>query len=129
MKENGITLNDNGKKIELDDYLFGKAKTDKHTKKTDGKIEKSYFSKSIVWLYEKIRSEIISQKVHDFEAMIRTKDDTENDLKVFNETHIEKIVFYSCRHTFQTLLATKYKGLSILINYFMGHKPQQKNAC
>ena len=37
----------------------------------------------------------------------------------------KRIVFYSLRHTFQTLLATKYKGQTLLIDYFMGHKPQQ----
>jgi integrase len=125
MKESLNTFEESEKKIELDDYLFGKAKTNKHTKKVDGQLEARNFSKAIVWLYGKIRSEKILQNEGYIEAISRTKEDTEKDLKIFNETHIEKIVFYSCRHTFQTLLATKYKGQSILIDYFAGHKPQQ----
>jgi len=49
-----------------------------------------------------------------------------NNKGLEREMKEKNITFYSLRHTFQTLLATKYKDQTLLIDYFMGHKPQQK---
>jgi hypothetical protein len=36
----------------------------------------------------------------------------------------KNVVFYSLRHTFETMLGIKYPQYTLLIDYFMGHKPQ-----
>lgn len=105
-------------KKEKSDYLFGIPKFNEDTKKIDGYLDPRKFRKAIVDFYSRIKiKERIQETGNLIEAFKIDKNEIENEMKEKN------IVFYSLRHTFETLLATKYKGQTLLIDYMMGHKP------
>jgi hypothetical protein len=105
-------------KKEKTDYLFGVQKLNEDTKQIDGYLHFRKPHKAIVEFYKRIK---IKEKLQEtgkvYDAFSIDNSSIENEMKE------KRIVFYSLRHTFQTLLATKYKGQTLLIDYFMGHKP------
>jgi len=100
------------KKIGKNDYLFFK----------EPKSKDKIYGKAVMELFRRIKiREKLQETGNLLEAMqYITSRNMEEEIKEKN------ITFYSLRHTFQTLLATKYKDQTLLIDYFMGHKPQQK---
>lgn len=102
-----ITDNDIGK----DDYIFF-PKPNKKEKK---------YGKVIRELYRRVKIKEKMQETNSFLEAVESID--ENGLEA--EMKEKNITFYSCRHTFETLLATMYKDQSVLIDYFMGHKTKQ----
>jgi len=103
------------------DYLFGNPKMDEDTKQMDGYLNPKRYEKAITEIYSRIKVREKLQETGDLTEALKSIDADE----LRKEMRAKRIVFYSLRHTFQTLLATKYKGQTLLIDYFMGHKPQQ----
>jgi len=103
------------------DYLFGNPKMNEDTKQIDGHLNAKRYKKAIVLLYSHIK---VREKLQETGNIVEALKSVEGD-ELRKEMKEKRIVFYSLRHTFQTLLATKYKDQTLLIDYFMGHKPQQ----
>jgi len=100
------------RKIEKGDFLFFE----------EPKSKDKIYGKAVMELYRRIKvRETLQETGNLIEALQAT-----NDKELEREMKEKNITFYSLRHTFQTLLATKYKDQLLLIDYFMGHKPQQK---
>jgi len=101
------------------DYLFGEPKADKDTGEIDGYLNAERFEKAIALLYRQIKTKEILQTGSSIEKALEfiSSDAIEKEMKE------KRITFYSLRHTFQTMLAMRYPGQSLLIDYFMGHKP------
>ena len=94
---------------------------DEDTKQMDGYLNPKRYEKAITEIYSRIKVREKLQETGDLIEALKSIDADE----LRKEMRAKRIVFYSLRHTFQTLLATKYKGQTLLIDYFMGHKPQQ----
>jgi integrase len=105
---------------ERTDYLFGVPKMNEDTKQLDGHLHQTHFRKAIIEFYKRIKIMAKLQETGDFKKALSI-----NIAELENEMKEKRIVFYSLRHTFQTLLATKYKGQALLIDYLMGHRPIQ----
>ena len=106
---------------EGNDYLFGKPKADKDTGQIDGYLNAEKFENAIGFLYGQIKLvETLKEGGSLPEAVAFINSD-----KFDKEIKKNNITFYSFRHTFQTMLAIMYPGQSLLIDYFMGHKPDR----
>jgi len=109
-----------GTKKEKGDYLFGNPKMNEDTKQIDGQLNMVRYRKAIVEFYKRILIKERFQETRDIGKAFQF-----DDKELLKEMGKKRIRFYSLRHTFQTLLATKYKDQGVLYDYFMGHKPQQ----
>jgi integrase len=112
------------KNISKGDYLFGTPKLNEDTKKMDGYLHQSKTHKAIVFLYRNIK---FRENLNDKgEIEIPAIEGLENEMKE------KRIVFYSLRHTFNTLCAlyrhnnNNTNGNDDLIDYFMGHNSGSK---
>jgi integrase len=112
------------KNIGSDDYLFGIPKLNEDTKKTDGYLHQSKTHKAIRFLYRQIKLKENLQesglfKIPSFEELEK-------------EINEKRIVFYSLRHTFNTLCVlyrhndTDLTRNDDLIDYFTGHNSGSK---
>jgi integrase len=115
---NGIQFYCEEKNIKKTDYIFGRVNkygepvlSPKHTR------DAIFFFYSMIKLIEDIVKTGDLEKAYFTNA--EKQDTQEKEMKEKN------IVFYSLRHTFQTLLGVKFPAQSLLIDYYMGHKPQQ----
>jgi len=106
---------------EADDYLFGEPRADKDTGEIDGFLKQGKFENAINYLYQQIAFRMEAQKTGGLESALEAVEKGEWK----NEMREKRITFYSLRHTFETLFVMKYPGQQLLIDYFMGHKPQQ----
>jgi integrase len=112
------------KKIGKDDYLFGIPKLNEDTKQIDGNLHYSKTHKAIIFLYRNIK---FRENLNDKgEVEIPSTEELEKEM---NE---KRIVFYSLRHTFNTLCVlyrhndTDTTRSDNIIDYFMGHKMASK---
>jgi integrase len=112
------------KKIGKNDYLFGTPKINEDTKKIDGYLHQSKAHKAIIFLYRniKFRENLNDGKVIEIPPVE----------KLEKEMSEKRIVFYSLRHTFNTLCVlyrhndTDITRSDNIIDYFMGHKMASK---
>jgi integrase len=109
------------------EYIFGVPKTDDETQKTDGYLHYRKPRKAIIELYKRIKhKENFEETGKILESFIIDKKELEKEMKEKN------IVFYSLRHTFNTMCVLyRYKDTNTergddLIDYFMGHKISNK---
>jgi integrase len=109
------------------EYLFGVPKTDDETQKADGYLHYRKPRKAIIELYRRIKyKENFEATGKILESFIIDNEALEKEMKEKN------IVFYSLRHTFNTLCVLyRYKDSNTersddLIDYFMGHKISNK---
>jgi integrase len=107
------------RKIEKTDYLFGVPKLDEETGIIDGYLHFRKPRKAIVELYRRIKIKERFEETGEIEKSLFI--DTKELEKEMKE---KRIVFYSCRHTFNTLLGMfmNIQNNNDLIDYFLGHK-------
>jgi integrase len=102
------------------DFLFGRGKLNEETNQIEGEL---YFKKAkaaIVSFYKRIK--IIESLQETGKAVEIDMEKLEAEMSKKNKN----VIFYSFRHTFETMLGTIYPDAVLLNNYFMGHKPQDK---
>jgi hypothetical protein len=118
-----ITMKEQEKKIEQTDYLFGIPTIDEKGN-LDGNLHYRKTHKAIVFLYNQIKAKQRYNETGKFESSIFVTDEKELE----QEMKEKRIIFYSLRHTFNTLCVLyRYNDTNIdrsddLIDYFMGHK-------
>jgi integrase len=112
--------------IGKDDYIFGIPKLNEDTKKIDGYLDQSKTHKAIKYLYTAIK---MREAITEGGIGIARKENEENIEKEMND---KRIVFYSLRHTFNTLCVlhrhndTDLTRNDDLIDYFTGHNSGSK---
>ncbi|MDR2158694.1 MAG: hypothetical protein LBP23_01360, partial [Treponema sp.] len=118
------------KNIGKDDYLFGIPKPNEDTKKIDGYLDQSKTHKAIKYLYNVIK---IRDVITEFGIGNESKKAEElYDENIEKEMKEKRIVFYSLRHTFNTMCVlhrhndTDITRSDSIIDYFMGHKMASK---
>jgi len=112
-----ITATGKGK----NDYLFGKPIINADTGETDGEVARRLFGKAVLELYKRIKIKERLWETRDMMGALTAFDDK----GLRKEMRENKISFYSMRHTFQTMLATKYPDKTLVVNYFSGHTPDK----
>jgi hypothetical protein len=113
------------KNIQKNDYIFGSI-----DKNGEPQLPQKISDKAIKIFYTQIcikralpNSEIKIIPVDNAEYDNRVK---ENEDSIANEMKEKNIVFYSFRDTFESLLGIQNPSQTLLIDYFMGHKPEQE---
>jgi integrase len=109
------------------EYIFGVPKVDDDTQKTDGYLHYRKPRKAIIEVYKHIKQkENFKETGKILESLIIEKQALEKEMREKN------IVFYSLRHTFNTLCVlyryndTNTERSDDLIDYFMGHNSGSK---
>jgi integrase len=96
------------------DYLFGVV-----NKKGEPILSHRFTANAIFNFYKRVKIKEQIKEMGNFEKALLV--DTK---KLKAEMKEKNIVYYSFRHTFETMLGIKYPQYTLLIDYFMGHKPQ-----
>jgi integrase len=121
------------KNIGKEDYLFEivneNIKQEENTNQeedTDGHINNKKFHRSIIWLYRQIKIKEYFNK-NGLDKTLKNTQKIMSIKELEKEMYERRIVFYSLRHTFNTLCVLyKYNDTDItrnddLIDYFTGH--------
>jgi integrase len=119
------------KNIGKNDYIFGTPKLNDDTKQIDGYLDQSKTHKSIMYLYTYLQLKEAIMKI-GIETETERFNELVDDEKIKKEMNEKRIVFYSLRHTFNTLCVlhrfndTDTTRDDNIIDYFMGHKMASK---
>jgi integrase len=118
------------KNIGKEDYIFGTPKLNEDTKQIDGVLHQGKTHRSICYLYKQIKLKEVIKEAGINNPSEKIEGLANENLK--KEMDEKRIVFYSLRHTFNTMCVLyRYKDTDTnrnddLIDYFMGHNSGSK---